>query len=78
MFKSRRKKVTAFALSAFMAVGIFGTTIVSAHPNDNPPPQYFDEPGPPPPPLHHSHRHWVDGHWYHNQWIDGHWEDDRR
>lgn len=49
MFKSKRKKLVAFVLSAFMAVGIFGTTIASANPNDNPPPPPHDHQAPPSP-----------------------------
>lgn len=74
MFKLKRKKITAFALSAFIAVGILGTTVASAHPHDDPPPPrpHYDEPAPPPP---HHHRHWVDGHWNHDHhWVRGHWE----
>ncbi len=73
MFNSKKKKLTAFVLSAFMAVGIFGTTIVSAHPHDNIPQPQYNEPAPPDKP--HHHRHWVDGHWNHDhKWINGHWE----
>lgn len=40
MFNSKKKKLTVFALSAFMAVSMFGTTIASAHWNDDPPPPH--------------------------------------
>ncbi|MBB5337537.1 hypothetical protein [Pectinatus brassicae] len=74
MFNSKKKKLIAFVLSAFMAVSVFGTTIASAHPHDDPPPPrpHYDEPASPPP---HHHRHWVDGHWNHDHhWVRGHWE----
>lgn len=45
MFKSKKKKITAFALSAFMAVSIFGTTIASAHWRNNPPPPHHYDKG---------------------------------
>lgn len=41
----KKKKLAAFVLSAFMAVGIFGTTIASANPNDGPPPPPHDDHG---------------------------------
>ncbi|MBB5337133.1 hypothetical protein [Pectinatus brassicae] len=70
MIKSKKKKITAFVLAGFMAIGLFGATIASANPHD--------EPAPPPP--HHEqrpHQHWVNGHNDHGHWIDGHWERDR-
>jgi len=51
MFNSKKKKLIAFVLSAFMAVSVFGTTIASAHPHDNPPP-----------PHHRYHGHEDKGH----------------
>ena len=38
MFKSKKKKMTALILSAFMTVSVAGTALVSANPNDGQPP----------------------------------------
>ena len=69
MIKAKKKKITAFVLAGFMAISLFGTTLASANPHD--------EPAPPPHHEQRPHHHWVDGHNDHGHWVDGHWERDR-
>ncbi len=54
----KKKNLTAFVLAAFMTVGIFGTAVVSAHPNSNQPAAHHDQAPP--------HHHWENGHWVPN------------
>lgn len=79
MFISKKKRISAFALSIFAAVGILGSTIVSAHPfinNQQAPQSYAQETPLPPtesnPPSHPRHR--IDGHMdLNNHWVQGKW-----
>ncbi|WP_196592567.1 hypothetical protein [Pectinatus sottacetonis] len=82
MLKFTRKKMAVFMVSAFMALSVSGTAVVSAHPYDADAPAIHHNDQAPHPPVHHNehhrHHHWVDGHWSHGHWIEGHWERNHR
>ena len=56
MLKTKVKKATAFMLSAFMAVSVFGTALAEASPNGAPPHNGQEE---------HHHKHHEQHHEHH-------------